>query len=193
MISSAASLRQARQWRDGKPDKDPVLPIPSDGAVEAMEIFGVTPSEGATKRRGLLSPTFELIEVITWKGRGFSSSALGVLDLREGVGDGDFTTTKSNANHRSIIRFGVGLYRIKKTYLAQNVEPLLAPSCGAKDYAEKPRENNFGSESLHLPVILPISFLEAPDEKPRSFGGMKGRVVLKEYSQSHHQRSHEQE
>lgn len=73
------------------------------------------------------------------------------------------------------------------------MEPLLAPPRGAEYCAEKPRENNFCFESLHLPIILPISFLEALHEKSRSFWEMKGGMVLKEYSQSRHYRSHEQE
>lgn len=81
----------------------------------------------------------------------------------------------------------------KGTYLSQHMEPLLAPPRGAKYCAEKPREKNFCFESLHLPIILPNSFLEALHEKSRSFWEMKGGMVLKEYSQSRHYRSHEQE
>jgi hypothetical protein len=92
VISSGVSLRHARHWRDGKLDAEPTPPIPSDADVEAMEILGVTPSDGAIKRSCLLKPPSRW-EGESNSGRANSSSAFGVARTGEGVDEGDLTVT----------------------------------------------------------------------------------------------------
>lgn len=95
VISSGVSLRHARHWRDGKLDEDPAPPIPSDAVVEAIEILGATPSEGATKRCCLLKLVSSLVEEILSGERAMSSSAFGVAGAGGSVGEGDFTVTSN--------------------------------------------------------------------------------------------------